>query len=108
MDIERYREAVRKKVCQKCLDLDEHGYCSLTDERECGVLLHLEMIVDVVHTAHSDKLEDYIRLLRERVCSNCKNQSPDGTCRLRSQTDCGLDRFFELIVEAIEEVDAKS
>ena len=37
---------------------------------------------------------------------NCKNQSPDGTCKLRNAADCGLDRYFELIIEAIEEVDA--
>lgn len=106
MDYEPYRTAVRNKVCQKCLDLDEHGHCALTDERECGVLLHLEMIVDIVHATHSEKLDDYIKLLRERVCANCKNEMPDGACRLRSDADCGLDRFFELIVEAIEEVDA--
>ena len=107
MDYERYRQAVKKKVCEHCVDLGENGECALTGDRKCGVEIYLERIVGVVHAVHSNRLEDYIRVLRERICSSCKNQNPDGSCLLRSEADCGLDRFFELIVETIEEVDAQ-
>ena len=88
--------------------MDDRGYCTLTADHECGILHHLEAIVDVVHSTHSVKLEDYIKILRERVCSHCGNQSKDGSCKLRTNVDCELDRFFEIVVEAIEEVDAKA
>jgi hypothetical protein len=108
MELERYQEAIRKKVCAHCVDLGEDGKCTLTRDQKCGVELYLDQIVPVVQSVRSDKLEDYVTVLRERVCSQCKNQNKDGKCQLRSNADCGLDRFFELIVEAIEEVDAKN
>ena len=108
MNYELYRPAILKKVCEHCVDSDEHGNCALTSGRQCGVEMYLEAIVDVVHSTKSDRMEDYIRVLRERVCSHCKNQDSTGDCQFRMNADCGLDRFFELVVEAIEETDALS
>ncbi|OGX03180.1 MAG: hypothetical protein A3G87_08800 [Omnitrophica bacterium RIFCSPLOWO2_12_FULL_50_11] len=107
MDYEPYRRAVRKKVCEHCVDFSEEGRCALTGEYQCGVELYLEKIVDVVRSVHSPHVQDYVTRLRERVCAFCKNQNPDGACRLRSEADCGLDRYFALVVEAIEEADMK-
>ena len=102
-DLRRYREAIRKKVCERCIDLDENGHCTLTGDRQCGVEIYLDKIVAVVQSVHSEHIQDYMSALRERVCAFCKNQNPDGTCRLRSEADCGLDRYFVLAVEAVEE-----
>ncbi|MBI3999752.1 MAG: hypothetical protein HY351_03975 [Candidatus Omnitrophica bacterium] len=102
---EVYRNAIRKKVCEHCIDLSEAGHCTLTGDRQCGVELYLGKIIEVVHSIQSPHLQDYVKVLRERVCTSCKNQNPDGTCRLRSEADCGLDRYFALVVETIEEVD---
>lgn len=107
MDDGRYRQAIRKKVCEYCIDLAENGRCTLTGDQTCGVELYLDQIVKVVHSVKSSNLQDYVRALRKQVCTSCKNQSTDGTCRLRREADCGLDRYFGLIVEAIEEADAK-
>ncbi|MBI1978181.1 MAG: hypothetical protein HYS55_05460 [Candidatus Omnitrophica bacterium] len=107
MDYEPYRRAISKKVCGHCIDLAEDGRCTLTGEERCGVELYLEKIVDVVHSIKSTNLADYVQALRKQVCSSCKNQNPDGTCRLRGEADCGLDRYFALVVEAIEEVDTR-
>ena len=107
-DLERYRQAIQTRVCSHCADRDARGYCSLTADHECGILHHLEAIVDVVHSTHSLKLEDYIRILRERVCAHCENEKPDGSCKLRTEVECEIDRFFEIVVEAIEEVDEKA
>lgn len=106
MDYEKYKQAVQKKVCGHCLDSNEQGRCTLTSEHECGIMLYFNEIVDVVRSTKSDQMSDYIRILRARVCSHCKNEDPHGLCQFRINTDCGLDRFFELVVEAIEEVDA--
>ena len=105
LDRERYREAILRKVCEHCVDLGENGHCTLKGDRQCGVEIYLDKILDVVHSVHSDKLENYVEELRKHVCSECKNQLPDGNCQLRAAGNCGLDRFFEIVVEAIEEVD---
>src|SRR3989338_1788285 len=108
MNEEPYRRAIQKKVCEHCIDLAENGHCVLTGERQCGVELYLDKIVSIVHSVKSQNLQDYVRVLREQVCASCKNQNPDGSCRLRGEADCGLDRYFALVVEAIEEVDQRS
>ena len=105
MDYEPYRQAIKKKVCEHCVDLGEDGRCALTSDRKCGIETHLERIIDVVQVVRGGKMEDYLAVLRANVCSVCENSSPDGSCQLRIHADCGLDRFFELVIEAIDEVD---
>ena len=100
--LDEYWDAVRAKVCVKCIDGDGLGNCRLTGEYACGLSVHFPRIVDTVLSVSSSSMEPYIEALRVNVCSNCLHQSPDGTCTFRSNVDCGLDRYFPLIVEAIE------
>lgn len=102
--LERYWDAVRRTVCRKCVDSDGHGNCRLTGEEECGLKLHFPKIVQTVLSVKSNSLELYVEALRQNVCAYCKHQSPDGRCMFRGRLDCGLDRYFPMIVEAIEEV----
>ncbi len=103
-DIELYWQAVQRRVCSNCIDSDGRSNCRLSGEEDCGLKLHFPRIVETVLSVQSDKLDPYIQALRRNVCSSCKHQSPDGTCMFRSHLDCGLDRYFPLVVEAIEEI----
>ena len=105
MEIELYRKSIYEKVCKHCIDLGKDGKCTLTDEMKCGVEMYLPEIVKVVQSVKSPYISDYIKKLRDLVCTHCANQNADGTCNFRLAADCGLDRYFLLIVEAIEEVD---
>ena len=117
--LDEYWEAVQRRVCVKCIDSDGHGNCLLSGEDECGLILHFPKIVETVLSVKSDSLDPYIEALRHNVCSQCpsrfrgtrsppdivwtdKHQSPDGTRMFRSRADCGLDRYFPMVVEAIE------
>ena len=103
--LEQYWQAVQQRVCVKCIDSDpakRDGNCRLTGEDACGLKYHFPQIVDTVLSVHSDNLEPYVEALRRNVCIFCKHQSSDGKCSFRSNLDCGLDRYFPLIVEAIE------
>lgn len=102
--LDEYWEEIERRVCRKCIDSDGYGICRLTDAEECGLKVHLPQMVETVLSVKSDNLEVYIEALRRNVCANCKNQSPDGKCMFRAQVDCGLDRYFPIVVEAIEEV----
>ncbi|MBI4547925.1 MAG: hypothetical protein HY707_08095 [Ignavibacteriae bacterium] len=106
--IEYYWQAVQEKVCKKCIDGDGRGICRLSGIDECGLKLHFPKILDTVLSVTSDTMEPYIEALRKNVCSQCKHQSPDGKCSFRASVDCGLDRYFPLIVETIEEVHKKN
>jgi hypothetical protein len=108
MSIEQhYWEAVQSKVCIKCVDSDGMGNCRLTPVYECALKQHFPLIVAAVKNIHSDNMEEYNAELRNSVCVQCKHQSPEGLCQLRSSVDCGLDRYFPLVVEAIEEVNRR-
>lgn len=102
--LDEYWQAVQRRVCLKCVDSDGHGNCRLTAAEECGLQVHFPRIVETVLSVKSDNLDSYIETLRSNVCTYCKNQSPDGKCMFRSKLDCGLDRYFPMVVETIEEV----
>jgi len=106
--LEEYWEAVTARVCAKCIDGDGAGNCRLTAADACGLKLHFPKIVETVLSVQSDRMEPYVQELRRIVCANCAHQSPDGKCSFRSDLDCGLDRYFPLIVEAIEAVHERS
>jgi hypothetical protein len=106
--LDEYWRAVRKEVCAKCVDGDGWGNCRLTDAEACGLKVHFRRIVETVLSVESDDMAPYVDALRKNVCSDCKHQSPDGTCTFRTNIDCGLDRYFPLVVEAIEQLHTQS
>lgn len=103
-NVENYRQVIQQKVCAKCIDRDSLGNCLLSEENTCALRTYLSRIVEAVLSVQSMMLDPYVAALRSHVCSECRNQSFDATCSLRRSLDCGLDRYFPLVVEAIEEV----
>jgi RNA polymerase subunit RPABC4/transcription elongation factor Spt4 len=102
--MDAYWEAIRQKVCAKCIDGDRKGNCLLGGDRECSLITYFPEMVEIILSVKSNYLEDYVSALRSGVCSQCKYSTPDGRCRFRESVDCGLDRYFPLIVEAVESV----
>ena len=108
MELQQYWHAVREKVCVKCIDSDGYGNCRLSGIDECGLKLHFPRIVETVLSVKSNSMDIYIEALRKNVCAACIHQSPEGKCMVRANLDCGLDRYFPLVVEAIEEVHSRT
>lgn len=104
-DIDRYWQAVTERVCKECVDGDGAGGCLLRQSESCGLRMHFPQLVQTVLSVQSDSLQPYIDALKSDICASCTNQTADGTCVLRSQLDCGLDRYFVMVVQAIEEAD---
>jgi hypothetical protein len=105
--MQEYLDAVRNNVCTVCLDAVMHGSqfvrCGLPKGRTCPVEIFLPQVIDVVESVDSWLLDDYVKVLRERVCAICKHSDGD-FCALRLQADCALDRYFMLVTEAIQQV----
>lgn len=101
---EAYMQAIRRRVCSACLDSRDDGSCGLTG-RACAIETHLPGVVQAVLGTRSRRMDDYVASLRAQVCNRCEQQTPDGHCALRGATDCALDSYLYLVVEAIEEVD---
>ncbi len=104
-EIEKYWRAVQNTVCKVCIDSDAYGdgICRISEMSMCGVKEYFPKIVDIVLSVRSDNMDDYIISLRENICKDCR-QTPDGICELRNSVECALDRYFPLIVQAIESV----
>ncbi len=104
MDINVYWQAVSEKICSKCIDGDGAGNCRLHEREECALKSHFPQIIQTVLSITSDTVEPYVAALRTNVCTTCIHNSSDGKCQVRSTVDCGLDRYYPLVVSAIEEV----
>ena len=106
--METYREALKRRVCDVCLEQKDDGGCGLADKRMCALDLHLAYIVQAVRSVKSDHIADYAKAIRETACLNCPNQDEAGQCDFRNNLECALDSFAYLVVEAIEEVDGRA
>jgi hypothetical protein len=58
--------------------------------------------MEAVRSASGQHLESYVAPLRDNICSVCEQGKPKD-CDVRTQLDCPLDRYYGLIVEAIED-----
>jgi len=97
-------ELLRRRICSVCVDRNADGTCSLTTQQDCGLFGHFPKVVRSISRVQSDRIDDYVSAIREDVCSECENQRLDGSCKLREEVSCVLDRYLMLIVDAIEEV----
>lgn len=102
-EYDRIVDSIHARVCALCMHADAVGSCSIGQRSNCAVERFLPQIVEVATTVNSDRIDDYVSALREIVCRVCR---PDGQehCGVRDATVCGLDRYFVLIIEAIEDV----
>ena len=102
---ERYREAVRRRVCAVCLDGRDDGSCGLTGERSCALEELLPRVVDTIRDVRRARDDAYATAIEARVCSRCRDNDPSGRCALRREGACALAVFLPLVVAAVAEVD---
>lgn len=103
-DRDLYEEAIRSHVCSKCIDFGEDGICHTQDTKGCAIFRFLPELVAISEHLHEPTMESYVQAVREEICTKCRAQTLRGVCELRDKLDCGLDRYLELIFEAIDEV----
>jgi len=101
MDI--YLEAIKEKVCTHCIDADAFGNCRISTDRMCTIDSNYDRIVKSILATKSNRYEDYVAGLRENVCENCSYGNP-ADCDDRNEVECPLDRYYPMIVDAIEEL----
>ncbi len=105
MDTEHntYLDAIREYVCSVCRTPGSHDWCGATDAEPCAVERFLPRIVEVATQVNSENMDDYVSALRDTICRVCR-PGGEAHCSTRDAQLCGLDRYFVLILEAIEEV----
>ena len=103
--MQKYIAAIRDHVCAVCADSTDEGNCTLNEKELCAVQYFLPQILEVVHSRETDDMQVYYKLLKDKVCADCKTRDENGNCYLREDANCSLDRYFSLIVETIQKVD---
>lgn len=101
--MEHYWNAIRTRVCSKCIDGDRRGGCLLPADQSCALREFLPQVVQTVHALNSDSFDDYVGSLRVNVCSQCSGQKAEGLCVRRDSVECPLDRYYALVIQVIEE-----
>lgn len=104
--MDKYLKDIKQNVCAICVDSNEKGGCTLNEKETCAVELYLPQIVEIVHNADSENFQELQNKLRETICVECRTQE-GGNCYLREDANCSLDRYFHLIVDTIQKVDAR-
>lgn len=98
-----YLEAIKERVCRHCIDADSDGNCRLTPDKLCTIEANYDRIVKAILSTRSDRYEDYVAALRENVCENCSYGTPEN-CDDRNLVECPLDRYYPMVVDAIEAI----
>jgi hypothetical protein len=101
--LEELEKIVRDQICRVCSDRKVDGSCGLEEPGTCALFSMLPQVARAIQTTHSDDICDYVRAIREQVCTICQQQAADGTCETRDSVACALDAYLLLIVDAIEE-----
>jgi hypothetical protein len=104
---DEYWAALQAKICVKCVDGNGSGACLIAPGRDCALRTHFDKIIAAVNAVYSHSVTPYVDELRKNVCASCAGQTPGGSCSLRDETECALDRYFPLIVQVIEETQLK-
>jgi hypothetical protein len=99
---------VRERICNVCSDRTADGACGLEDPNSCALFRLFPEVALAVQSTDSNDIRDYIRAIREKVCSVCNEQTPDGECESRKQVQCSLDAYLLLVIDAIEEATGKT
>jgi hypothetical protein len=99
---------VRERICSVCTDRTVDGACGLEDPSGCALFRLFPQVARAVQSTSSEDIRDYIRSIRQQVCSVCEGQTTGGECESRKQVQCALDAYLLPIIDAIEESTGKT
>jgi hypothetical protein len=105
--LDELESIVRKRICATCAEEGEVSKQAPGCSSDCSLFELFPLVAQAVNATESDKIEDYIKAIRENVCPNCLDHALDGSCERRGR-DCALDRYMDRVVEAIKEATGKS
>jgi hypothetical protein len=106
--LEELEGIVRERICSVCTDRTVDGDCGLEEPSSCALFRLFPQVAKAIQSVNSEDIRDYIRAIREHVCSVCSEQTSDGECESRQQVQCALDAYLLPVIDVIEEVTGKS
>lgn len=97
-------DRLKSLICPICPELQPNSLCGLKKLDRCPISIHLDGLVHIVSSVHSDRMEHYVQKVRDEVCSTCRNPLfPRTGCDLRREGHCALDAYLLPIVEVVDD-----
>lgn len=106
--VDELEAIVRNTLCHVCSDRGVDGTCGLEQPADCALFRLFPGVAHAIRSTNSGDINDYVSAIRDEVCSNCWDQSLDGSCKKRHDVNCALDAYLLLIVDAIEEATGRN
>ena len=115
--LDEYRRAMRRAICSRCVGFVKNkqnpARCVHENSGRCGLFAYLVEVVDSISSVHSNSIDPYMEVLRQRVCAKCAHQDKRGFCDVRDSRAplpswCVLDAYFNLVVGAVEDVQSSA
>jgi hypothetical protein len=100
--IEYLWSEVELEVCRVCID-SVGGVCSGIQSDRCALKKRFAGVVDAIASVTSVAYGPYVEALREKVCAECEHRFAEGRCSVRDNVECALDRYYPLVIDAVEE-----
>jgi len=95
-----YLSEIRKHVCSRCVERPPGGPPCAPLGKECGIEMHLPVLIDAIHGTDSDSIVPYLENNRKHICDQC-------VLHHSSVCPCPMDYLAVLLVEAVENVDRR-
>ncbi len=107
LEVDELAALVRSRICRECEARQVEERCCSEAPDRCKLFELFPLVAQAILATDSHDIQDYVRAIRENVCSVCLEQALDGSCALRGGTQCALDSYLVQIVEVIEEATGK-
>ncbi|HVK40718.1 MAG TPA: hypothetical protein VNA88_19450 [Candidatus Kapabacteria bacterium] len=95
-------DEIELAVCRVCVDHTSAG-CRSADAGRCALKNRFRNVVEAIASTTSATYPPYVAALRSQVCTVCEFQHEAGRCSRRDNVDCALDRYYPLVIDAVEE-----
>lgn len=102
-ELKELEDRLKRLICPVCIERKADGTCALTALRECPITTHVGRLVEVTLSVKSNRMEEYVKKVREDICSICQAPSfPGNECGIRQEGHCALDAHLLPIVQMID------
>jgi len=99
---------IRDEICGICDEMGRDGKCQEQIKGDCTLFHLFPLIAQTIEETTSDDVNDYLRAVREKVCTVCLNEPPGAGCTKRIEARCALDTYLPLIIDAMERASGKA
>lgn len=80
------------------------GECRLEGTLRCELKEYFPLLVDLINNVYTTSVEEAIIHIRKNVCEECRNKPPGEICRSHTKSNCALDRYYPLVIDAFEHI----